>query len=237
MPSSNQASPAHNPNANKNVSDLEAKRLERTTVLPGWDAEKVAQTHVAIVGSGGLGSPLLLGLVASGIGRITLYEHDTIELHNLNRQILYSKPDVGQPKAETAKKKLQALGDTTIDLAGTFEPDTRIDADIMIDASDNFRTRYLIADASLDMPCVWGSVLQYGGQVGVFPPGHSLRDLYPEPPSNPPSNAIGVLGPVAHVIGSMMAVETLKLALDLGQPAQLSVYDALSATTKQYRLR
>lgn len=222
--------------SSNHLSPAEAERLQRTTVLPGWDAPAVANTHVAVVGSGGLGSPLLLGLVASGIGRITLYEHDTIELHNLNRQILYGRGDVDKPKAHTAKAKLQALGDTAIDLAGTFQEDTAFEADIVVDASDNFRTRYLIADVSRDMPCVWGSVLQYGGQVAVFPPGSSLRDLYPDPPSNPPSNAVGVLGPVAHVIGSMMAVETLKLAQGLGQPSQLTVYDALSATTRQFQL-
>lgn len=206
-------------------------RYNRQTILPeigDEGQEKIKNAKVLVIGAGGLGCPVLQYLSTAGVGTIGIVDFDTIEVHNLHRQILYTEYQVGLPKAPTAKKVLEKLNPlvkiTVFEEKLTAENAYRIiqDFDIIVDGSDNFQTRYLVNDTcvGLNKTLVYGSILKFEGQIAVFNNNNSknLRDLFPEMPDPkdvPNCNLNGVLGTLPGIIGNMMAHETLKLILEL----------------------
>lgn len=189
---------------------------------------KLKNAKVLVIGTGGLGCPMMLYLAASGIGTIGIVDFDKVELHNLHRQILYAEDVVGTPKVTAAKSTLERLN-PSVDYQIFEEKLTSENAkqllsgfDIIVDGCDNFTTRYLVNDTcvALEKPLVYGSILKFEGQMAVFNHNGSknLRDLYPQPPNPedvPNCNLNGVLGTLPGIIGTMMAQETLKLIMDL----------------------
>ncbi|OXA96313.1 HesA/MoeB/ThiF family protein [Flavobacterium hercynium] len=206
-------------------------RYNRQTILPEiGDAgqEKLKKAKVLVIGAGGLGCPILQYISTAGVGFITIMDFDTIEIHNLHRQILYTENEIGQLKAIVAKEVVSKLN-PLIEIKAITEKLTAKNAseiiqqyDIIVDGSDNFVTRYLVNDTcvSLKKPLVYGSILNFEGQVAVFNHNGSknLRDLFPEMPDPkdvPNCSLNGVLGSLPGIIGTMIAHETLKLILEL----------------------
>ncbi|MEO8237678.1 MAG: HesA/MoeB/ThiF family protein [Flavobacterium sp.] len=206
-------------------------RYNRQTMLPeigDEGQEKIKKAKVLVIGAGGLGCPILQYIATAGVGTIGIVDFDTIEIHNLHRQILYTEDQVGQAKASTAKKVLEKLNPLIEIIAFeeklTIENASQIiqDFDVIVDGSDNFKTRYLVNDTcvGLGKTLVYGSILKFEGQLAVFnhKGSKNLRDLFPEMPDPkevPNCNLNGVLGTLPGIIGTMMAHETLKLILEL----------------------
>ena len=206
-------------------------RYNRQTMLPeigDEGQEKLKKARVLVIGAGGLGCPILQYIATAGVGFIGIMDFDTIEIHNLHRQILYTEDEIGQQKALIAKKAISKLNPlieaTAITEKLTLENASQIieQFDIIVDGSDNFKTRYLVNDTCvrLNKTLVYGSILKFEGQIAVFNHNGSrnLRDLFPEMPDPkdvPNCNLNGVLGTLPGIIGNMMAHETLKLILDL----------------------
>lgn len=233
----------------------ERKRYSRHLSLPqvGETGQlALKRARVALVGAGGLGSPVALYLAAAGIGHIRLIDGDTVEDSNLQRQVIHGTTTLGQPKVESARQRMLDLnpyieveaiaqrlapGNATQLLAG---------ADIVVDGSDNFDTRYLVNDAAIvnRQTVVSASIFQFSAQLSVFAPhlGHPCYAcLYPERTPNdlaPSCNSAGVLGALAGVVGLMQAMEVLKLVLGIGRPllGSMLLYDGLNASTRQLRL-
>lgn len=192
--------------------------------LPGQ--EKIRNAKIAIVGCGGLGCPALLYLASAGVGTIGIIDFDTVSITNLHRQILFGNKDVGKKKIEVAKQKINDLHpEVKIILHGVMIDESNVQSvfaryDIIIDGCDNFLTRYIVNDACvrLNKPLVYGSILNFEGQVAVFNLNGSqnLRDLFPEPPNSedvPDCSENGVLATVPGIIGTMLANECLKIIL------------------------
>ncbi len=213
----------------------EKERYSRHLNIPGFDESaqiRLKNSSVLIVGVGGLGSPAALYLAAAGVGTLGIADFDRVERHNLQRQVLYVESDVGKLKAEVAKARLQALHPgLTVPIHG--EGILRSNAteilsryDVIVDGTDNFGTRYLLNDASYlcGKPLVSGSVFRMEGQVIVFGIGESepcYRCLFPEPPTAgtvPNCNEAGVVGAICGMVGSMQAMEVIKLLTGLGKP-------------------
>ncbi|TBO43136.1 HesA/MoeB/ThiF family protein [Pedobacter kyonggii] len=209
----------------------ELNRYNRQMILPELGPagqEKLKAAKVLVIGAGGLGCPVLQYLAAAGIGRIGIVDDDVVALSNLHRQILYNHTDIGQPKAKTAAAKLQLLNPHV----GLSAYNERLSADnaanicqdydLVIDCSDNFTTRYLVNDTcvTLGKTLIFGSILQFEGQVAVFNQQGSTnyRDLYPAPPTEN-INCIegGVIGILPGIIGLYMANEALKLICGIGE--------------------
>ena len=228
------------------LSNDQRGRYSRHILLPevGEDGQvKLLESKVLIVGAGGLGSPAALYLAAAGVGTIGIVDFDVVDATNLQRQILHNVDRIGQSKVESARETLTALNPdvkiVTYDkrLSAENVLDILGDYDVVVDGGDNFPTRYLVNDASLHLriPVVHGSIFRFEGQVTVFDPyvGPCYRCQYPEPP--PPELApscaeAGVLGVLPGVIGSLQAMETLKILLGIGDTlsGRLLSYDALS---------
>lgn len=205
------------------------ERYSRQIVLPEVGAAgqaRLATASVLVVGAGGLGSPALLYLAAAGVGRLGVIDHDAVELSNLHRQVLHTTADVGRAKVESAVERLGALNPgVTIDpLALRLEArnarEVMAGYDVVLDGSDTFRTRYLVSDACvlLGKPLVYGALSRFAGQVSVLAGGTApcYRCVFPEPPPQgavPSCAESGVIGPLAGVIGSLMATEALRLLL------------------------
>lgn len=228
----------------------EYTRYSRQMMLPeiGMKGqEKLKRARVLVVGAGGLGCPALQYLGAAGIGTIGIIDFDKIELHNLHRQVLYTTEDIGKPKAPTAAAKLERQNPHTICIvfnemlqAGNAEQIIS-GFDVVVDGSDNFLTRYLVNDTcvKLQKPLVYGTILKFEGQLAVFnhQGSKNLRDLYPEPPNAedvPGCDENGVLGIVPGVIGSYMALYTLRLVL--GEPVPVNTLQLLSLSGMQQTL-
>jgi len=228
----------------------DAPAYQRQRILTGFGREaqrRLADAHVVVIGAGGLGSAVLPALAAAGVGTITIVDDDTVDASNLHRQTLYSPADVGRSKVDAAADALAALApDVTIHRHGirfaagsTF--DLLLDADLLIDGSDNLDTRYLANDAAAirAIPMVWGSALRYSGQVGVAwdERGIDYRDLFPAQPEaeDETCEVVGVLPTVCAVTGAMMATEAIKLLTGIGEPllGRVAVYDALTGTTRE----
>lgn len=227
-----------------------AMRYARHMRLPGFGSEAQARllnAHVAVVGAGGLGCPVLHYLTAAGVGTITIVDDDTVDETNLQRQVLFAEADVGQSKAQVAAARLRLLN-AHVKIVAVAERLTAANAltqlapvDVIVDCTDNFPSRYLLCDASvlLNKPLVFGSVFRFEGQVSVFNYRGSpcYRDLHPQPPapgSVPDCAEGGVLGSLCGVIGSYMANETLKLITGLGQPLAGSVLWVDSLQSENY---
>ncbi|MRX37903.1 thiamine biosynthesis protein ThiF [Flavobacterium sp. LC2016-23] len=206
-------------------------RYNRQTILPeigDEGQEKLKKAKVLVIGAGGLGCPVLQYIATAGVGFIGIMDFDTIEIHNLHRQILYTENEIGREKAVVAKEVVSKLNPLieaeAINLKLTAENAATIiqQYDVIVDGSDNFSTRYLINDTCVQFqkPLVYGSILKFEGQIAVFNHNGSknLRDLFPEMPDPkevPNCNLNGVLGTLPGIIGTMMAHETLKLILGL----------------------
>lgn len=214
---------------------------------------KLLSSRVLIVGAGGLGSPAAFYLAAAGVGTIGLIDDDVVDRSNLQRQILHTDDRVGQPKVDSAKKTLLALnpGIRVETHAERLRRDNVEDLfrryNVIVDGSDNFATRYLVNDAcvKLGLPNVHGSIFRFEGQVSVFWPARSgpcYRCLFPEPPPAgvaPSCAEAGVLGVLPGVIGTLEAIEAIKLLLGIGTPlmGRLLVYDALEQRFVDLELR
>ena len=191
--------------------------------------EKLKNANVLIIGAGGLGCPVLLYLTAAGVGKIGVVDFDVVEESNLQRQILFSYTDLGKNKAIVAKEKA-IQRNPHICIEAYSEPLTPHNAitlfksyDIIVDATDNYESRYLINDASIltQKPIVYGSIYKYEGQISVFnhQKGPSYRCLFPDPPKQTNNcSEVGVLGVLAGIVGSYQANEVIKLILNIGQP-------------------
>jgi thiazole biosynthesis adenylyltransferase ThiF len=237
------------------LTNQDKARYGRQIILPQMGEEgqqKLLEARVLCIGAGGLGCPTALYLAAAGVGTLGIVDNDKADLSNLHRQILHGEDTVGTPKVESAKARLQTINsDITIK---TYE--TRLDAsnvmeifadyDLVVDGTDNFPTRYLINDACvmLGIPNVHGSIFHFDGQVAVFGAGDGpcYRCLYPEPP--PPELApscaeAGVMGAICGVIGSLQALETLKLLIGAGEnlSGRILSVDALSMVFRTLKTR
>jgi molybdopterin/thiamine biosynthesis adenylyltransferase/rhodanese-related sulfurtransferase len=230
-------------------------RYHRHILLPEVGEEgqqKLLQSRVLLLGAGGLGSPAALYLAAAGVGTLGIVDMDVVDHSNLQRQILHNVERVGDRKVDSAKKTLTALNPdvdvVTYDVR--FGADNILDIldgyDVVVDGTDNFPTRYLLNDASLlkRVPVVHGSIFRFEGQVTVFDPynGPCYRCLLPEPP--PPELApscaeAGVLGVLPGIVGSIQALEAIKLLLGLGDPlrGRLLAYDALETSFRTFKVR
>ena len=234
------------------MDDKQLLRYSRHILLPQIDVrgqEKLLASRVLIVGLGGLGSPVAMYLAASGVGNLVLVDHDRVDLTNLQRQIVHATERVGQDKTTSAAQGLAALNPgvrvTTINqkLEGTALEEQVQQVDAVVDTTDNFASRFAINAACMraGKPLVSGAVVRFEGQVAVFPPGGPCyRCLYAE--GGGPDEAcatLGVLAPAAGIIGSIQAVETLKLLLGIGQTlaGRLLLFDALNMEWREIRLR
>jgi sulfur-carrier protein adenylyltransferase/sulfurtransferase len=237
------------------LSHDEILRYSRHLLLPELGVEgqkRLKQARILLVGAGGLGSPAALYLAAAGVGTLGIADFDAVDLTNLQRQILHGTSRVGQPKLESAVARLHDLNPhvrvepfpTRLTSANAL--DILADFDVMLDGSDNFPTRYLINDACvlLQKPLVYGSIFRFEGQVSVFDAtrGPCYRCLYsePPPPGLVPSCADGgVLGVLPGIIGSLQALEALKLVLGVGEPliGRLVLFDALRFRFRELQVR
>lgn len=213
---------------------------------------KLLDAKVLLVGAGGLGSPAALYLAAAGVGTLGIIDSDTIDLSNLQRQILHTTDRVGVAKTDSATETLNALNPDVKVIAIqerlTNENVVEIlgDYDVVVNGADNFATRYLLNDACVltGKPIVDGSIFRFEGQVTVYKPGDGpcYRCLFPEPPPPdlaPSCDAAGVLGVLPGVVGVLQATEAIKLILQQGEPlvGRLLTFDALSATFRTLRIR
>ena len=237
------------------LSPTEIKRYSRHLILPevGMAGQlKLKQSSALVIGAGGLGVPLTQYLSAAGLGRLGIVDFDVIDETNLQRQVLYGTKDVGRKKLEVARERVGQINPNvdvqTYDTRLTSDNalDILRDYDVVIDGTDNFPTRYLVNDACvlLQKPNVYGSIFRFEGQASVFDArkGPCYRCLYaePPPPGLVPSCAEGgVLGVLPGIIGSIQAVEALKLLLGTGDPliGRLLVFDALQMEFRELRLR
>jgi molybdopterin/thiamine biosynthesis adenylyltransferase/rhodanese-related sulfurtransferase len=242
-------------NANATLSNEEVMRYSRHLIMPevGMDGQlKLKQAKVLCIGTGGLGAPLGLYLAAAGVGRIGLVDFDSVDLTNLQRQILFGTSDIGRPKIEAAADRLRNLNpDIQMDQFETrLTSDNALDIlknyDIVVDGTDNFPTRYLVNDACviLGKPNVYGSIFRFEGQITIFgaPAGPCYRCLYPEPPPPglvPSCAEGGVLGVLPGIVGAIQAAETLKLIIGKGEPliGRLLLFDALAMRFRELKLR
>lgn len=207
---------------------------------------RLAASRVAVIGAGGLGAPVLSYLAAAGVGRITVFDPDTVDATNLHRQVLFTTADVGRSKAVAAAEHLRSQNPevSVTAVVDVVTPATALEQlaghDLVLDGTDNFPTRYLASDACeiLDLPLVWGSILAFSGQVSVFwgagGRGVTYRDVHPVPPRPgevPSCSEAGVLGMLCGVIGSSMAMEAVKVLTGMGDVlfGRLALYDALRA--------
>ena len=230
-------------------------RYSRHLLIPevGEDGQlKLLESRVLLIGAGGLGSPAALYLGAAGVGTLGIVDADVVDETNLQRQILHSTDSLGEPKVDSAQRRLGALNPDvqvrTYRERLTSENVERILADgwdLIVDGADNFPTRYLVNDASVwhRIPVVHGSIFRFEGQVTVFKPfeGPCYRCLFPQPP--PPELAPscaegGVLGVLPGIVGSIQANEAIKLALGIGDPlvGRLLLYNALDETFEELRI-
>ncbi|MEI6561887.1 MAG: molybdopterin-synthase adenylyltransferase MoeB [Verrucomicrobiota bacterium] len=239
-----------------NLSPEELTRYARHLALPLVGVEgqrRLKAASVLCIGTGGLGSPAALYLAAAGVGRIGLVDADTVELSNLQRQILHGTGDLGRKKVLSACDSLREVNPLVkVDLYDTqFRAGNAMgiaaDYDVVLDGTDNFATRYLSNDICvfLKKPNIYGSILRFDGQCSVFAPhlgGPCYRCMLPEPPpagSVPACAEGGVLGVLPGIIGTMQAIEAIKLILGIGEPlvGRLIHFDALKFKFREFQLR
>jgi sulfur-carrier protein adenylyltransferase/sulfurtransferase len=231
------------------------ERYSRHLILPevGMEGQKrLKAASVLCIGTGGLGSPLLLFLAAAGVGRIGIVDFDIVDSSNLQRQVIHGTSWVGKPKIESAKNRILEINPACqVDLYETrISSENALEImqpyDIVVDGTDNFPTRYLVNDACvlLNKPNVYGSIFRFEGQTTVFnyEGGPNYRDLYPEPPPPgmvPSCAEGGVLGVLCGIIGTIQATETIKIIIGKGNTlsGRLLLYNALDMTFRELKLR
>lgn len=230
--------------------DQEIERYARHLVLRevgGPGQQKLKTSSALIVGAGGLGAPAALYLAAAGVGTIILADPDDVDLSNLQRQVLYTEDDLGRPKPEAAADRLAALNPHIFvaGFNGAFTEETADEliegVDLVLDGTDDFATRFCVNAACVrhGKTLVSGAIGRWTGQVGVFPGRPCYQCLVPEiPPDAETCSVVGVVGALAGVIGSMMALEAIKLMTGAGEPLQgrLLIYDALAAETRTVKI-
>ena len=242
-----------------NFTKEELARYNRHIIIPEFGIEaqkKLKAAKVLVIGSGGLGSPLLLYLAAAGVGTLGIVDLDVVDDSNLQRQVLFGVQDIGIPKVEAAKIRLKQLNPhikiKTYNTQFTSKNALEIirDYDVVADGTDNFPTRYLVNDASVlaGIPNVYASIFQFEGQVSVFnytdkngTKGPNYRDLYPTPPEPgliPNCAEGGVLGVLPGIIGSLQANEVIKVITGVGEPlsGRFFVFDALTFETRTLKI-
>ena len=233
----------------------ELRRYSRHLMIPEVGLEgqqKLKSASVLIVGTGGLGSPIALYLAAAGVGRIGLVDYDRVESSNLQRQVIHSQDSVGEPKVESARRRLLDLNSfirvDTFDTVLNSSNARAIAADyqILVDGTDNFPTRYLLNDLAVftGKPFVYGSVFRFEGQAAVFDArnGPCYRCLFAEPPDPalvPSCGESGVFGVMPGIIGTIQAAETIKLILGIGETltGKLLLVDALDSAFQKVTLQ
>jgi len=237
------------------LSDAQRNRYQRHLLLPeiGLSGQqKLLDSKVLVLGAGGLGSPASIYLAAAGVGTIGILDMDVVDWSNLQRQILHNSDRIGERKVESARKTLTALNpdvkvvthdvwlgaDNVVEIMSGY--------DLVVDATDNFPSRYLVNDAALltKTPVVHGSIFRFEGQATVFLPyvGPCYRCLFPEPPPAefaPSCAEAGVLGALPGIIGSIQAVEAIKVLVGIGEPlvGRLLAYDALAEEFRSFSFR
>lgn len=229
----------------------EVQRYSRHVIIPeigDVGQRRLKNAKVLVMGAGGLGSPALLYLAAAGVGTLGIVDDDTVELSNLQRQVIHGVSGVGRPKAESARDAILELNphvdvrlhEVHLDSSNALE--VFADYDLILDGTDNFATRYLVNDAAaiLGKPYVWGSIFRFDGQVSVFWAEHgpTYRDVFPEPPpagSVPSCGEGGVFGMLCAAIGASMVTEAVKLITGVGTTllGRVQLYDALTATWRE----
>ncbi len=237
------------------MEDEQLLRYSRQIMLPQFDVagqQRLLDSHALIIGMGGLGSPVAIYLAAAGVGKLTLVDFDKVDLTNLQRQIVHATADIGRPKVESAREHLLALNpEITVEtISHKLEDDELLAAvaaaDVVVDASDNFATRFAINDACVQArkPLVSGAAIRMEGQVAVF---HSERDESPcyrclyrdEGELAQTCSENGVLAPVVGVIGSIQATETIKLLSGMGETldGRLMMWDAMTMEWRTLKLK
>jgi len=237
------------------LSANEIKRYSRHLIMPevGVDGQrKLKAAKVLCIGAGGLGSPVAMYLTAAGVGTVGLVDFDVVDFSNLQRQLLHGTSDVGRSKLQSARDRLEALNpEVRIETHETLlSSENALDLfapyDVIVDGTDNFPTRYLVNDACvlLGKPNAYGSIFRFEGQASVFgaPDGPCYRCLYPEPPPPglvPSCAEGGVLGVLPGIIGTIQAMETIKLILGVGEPlvGRFLIFDALRMKFRELKLR
>lgn len=241
------------------LSKEELERYSRHLILPEFNLEgqkKLKQARVLVVGTGGLGAPLLLYLTAAGVGTIGIVDFDVVDTSNLQRQVLFTTHDVGRPKVEAARERLQALNPYVnfevfpVKLDSTNALDIISRFDVVADGTDNFQTRYLVNDACVlaGKVNVFASIFRFEGQASVFnylypdgSRGPNYRDLFPTPPPPglvPSCAEGGVIGVLPGILGSLQANEVIKVISGVGDPlaGRLFQFDAASFSTRIFKL-
>jgi sulfur-carrier protein adenylyltransferase/sulfurtransferase len=238
----------------------ELARYNRHIIIPGFGMEaqlKLKAAKVLVIGSGGLGSPVLLYLAAAGVGTIGIVDFDVVDDSNLQRQVLFGVDEIGKPKVEAARRRLEGLNpyiklhiyNTHLNSQNALE--ILKDYDVIADGTDNFPTRYLVNDASvlLGKPNVYASIFQFEGQASVFnyrnaqgELGPNYRDLYPTPPPPglvPSCAEGGVLGVLPGIIGSLQALEVIKVITGVGETlaGRFYIFDALNFESRTFTIR
>jgi adenylyltransferase/sulfurtransferase len=238
-----------------NFTEEQIKRYSRHIILPevgGKGQKKLLDAKVLLIGAGGLGSPAAFYLAAAGVGTLGIVDFDSVDLSNLQRQILHKTKDIGRAKVESAKDTLKSLNpDVNVipykeKITSSNIMDIIKDYDMVVDGCDNFSTRYLVNDACVlsNKINVYGSIFRFEGQATVFKPysGPCYRCLYPEPPPPgmvPSCQEAGVLGVLPGFIGVVQAIETLKLILNIGNPliGRLIIYDSLNMEIREMKIK
>ncbi len=236
------------------LSQKEFQRYSRHLVMPEIGAEgqlKLKAASVLVIGIGGLGTPIGLYLAAAGVGTLGLIDSDVVDIANLQRQVIFGTNDTDRPKCSAAKDRLHQLNPEIeikthpIRLTRQNAPEILSDYQVVVDASDNFPTRFLVNDACvlLKKPNIHGSVFRFEGQATVFVPdeGPCYRCLYPEtpPPDHMPDCAdSGILGVLPGIIGAIQAAETVKLIIGMGENliGRLLLFDALEMRFREMKL-
>ena len=237
------------------MNDEQLLRYSRQILLPQFGTEgqqKLLDAHVLIIGLGGLGSPVAMYLAAAGVGELTLVDHDTVDLTNLQRQILHRNDNIGQPKVDSAQHNLAQLNDEiSIHTVNKKLDDDELQqlvsrVDLVVDATDNFPTRFAINRACVrhKKPLVSGAAIRLEGQVGIFDLRHAdspcYRCLYDEQGGVPETcSENGVMAPMVGIIGSIQALEVIKLLTDTGETlaGKLLISDGLHQEWRSMKLR
>lgn len=244
------------PKAAGTFSTVELDRYARHIVMReigGLGQKKLKEAKVLVVGAGGLGSPILLYLAAAGVGTIGVIDDDTVDNSNLQRQVIHSDATIGMPKVFSAQAALEAQNPhVTVrpyhrKLTEDIAPDLFKDYDIVIDGTDNFDTRYLVNRTAVTagIPLISGALTQWEGQLSVFDPARSapcyecVFPTTPDPALAPSCAAAGVVGPLPGVVGTMIAVETIKVITGAGAAlrGEMLIYDALYAETRKIAVK
>jgi molybdopterin/thiamine biosynthesis adenylyltransferase len=236
------------------LSDEELERYARHIVLPevgGAGQQRLKRARVLVIGAGGLGAPVLEYLAAAGVGTLGIVDDDTVSLSNLQRQVIHGTENIGQSKGESARAEIGRINPhVKVELhnerlTARNAPALVSGYDIVVDGSDNFETRYAVADACAERkkPLVHAAVGRFDGSITVLAPfatgndgwpNPSYRDLFPEPPPEglvPSCAEAGILGALTGVVGTLQAMEAIKLITGIGEPliGRLLLYDALAA--------